>query len=356
MAAVGTVGVGVSPSDDIFAGMTVQALDTAVRYACDFWAIEARATPLTGERDRNFHLKASDGREFVMKIANPAEDPGVSAMQIAALQHIERVDPELSTPRIVPTAGGGVEAAAPREGGGTLRVRLLSWIAGESLAASRRSAAQRIACGEMLARLQLALADFSHPAAAHPLIWDLQHALRLREVLFALPHAPAREVVGEILDAFEEQVTPRLSSLRRQVVHNDMNHLNTLVDQTDHDRIAGLIDFGDMVETAIVIDVATGAFPQLAPDMRTVDALAHFVRGFHRVRPLVSEEVDLLPLLIAARFGMSLVLQAWHRRIQPENAHYSVLTNEEIESRLAAISEIRSSDTLEALRRACGFR
>ena len=349
----------VTPADDIFAGMTVHALDVAPdraeAFAAEFWAIEARATPLTGERDRNFHLAATDGREFVMKIANPAEDAGVSAMQIAALRHIERVDPGLSTPRIVAMPGGGVEAVAPQAGGGSLRVRLLSWIDGESLAASRRSAVQRAACGEMLARLQLALRDFAHPAASHPLIWDLQHALRLREVSFALPHAPARAVVGEILDAFEQQVAPRLSSLRRQVVHNDMNHLNTLVDRADHDRIAGLIDFGDMVETPIVIDVATGAFPQLAPDMRTAEALGRFVGGFHRVRPLIAEEVDLAPLLIATRFAMSLVLQAWHRHIQPENPHYGVLTTEEIEHRLAAIVDIRSPETSRALRRACGI-
>ena len=37
-----------------------------------------------GERDRNFRLDAQDGRRFVLKFANPAEDASYRAMQIAA--------------------------------------------------------------------------------------------------------------------------------------------------------------------------------------------------------------------------------------------------------------------------------
>ena len=347
-----------APSD-IFSGMIVPALDVppqiAEAIALERWGISARATALTGERDCNFHLRVADGREFVMKFANPAEDAGVSEMQIKALRHIERVDPSLPVPRVIPMADGAVETPAPHATGGIQRVRMLSWIPGDSLHSSPRSAAQRVACGQVLGRVQLALKDFFHPAASHPLIWDLQHTLRLRDVAYAMPHAGARAVIAELLDAFEAHVTPTLSTLRRQVVHNDMNHLNTLVDPDDPDRIAGLIDFGDMVETAIVIDVATGGFPQLGSDMGVAEALGHYVSGFHAVRPLLPEEAALLPILTATRFAMSLILQAWHRHVQPDNPHYGLLTEDEILRRLAAIAEIRSPETEHTLRRACGL-
>src|SRR5690349_20060273 len=74
--------------------------------ALDRWGIAARAEALRGERDRNFHLYAADGREFVLKIANPAEDAGFRALQIAALNHVARVDPKLPVPRVIPLPDG----------------------------------------------------------------------------------------------------------------------------------------------------------------------------------------------------------------------------------------------------------
>ncbi len=40
---------------------------------------------------------------------------------------------------------------------------------------------------------------------------------------------------------------PQLAGLRHQVIHNDLNLHNVLVDPKDGARVAGVIDFGDMV-------------------------------------------------------------------------------------------------------------
>jgi Ser/Thr protein kinase RdoA (MazF antagonist) len=139
------------------------------------------------------------------------------------------------------------------------------------------------------------------------------------------------------------------------VLYNDMNGLNTLMAEDDPARFAGLIDFGDMVETAIAIDVATGMPSMLAADMPHGEALAHFLAGFHATRPLLEEEIALLPLLTATRIAMSLVLQAWHRHVQPHNPHYEPMTADEIARRLRAIAAVRAPDTAQALRRVCGL-
>lgn len=276
-------------------------------------------------------------------------------MQIQALQHIARSDPALPVPRVVALPEGGFETPVVHETGGIQRVRLLTWLPGTNLSGSRRSLAQREACGRLLARVERALEDFHHPANHHELVWDLKHAVRMREVSFAVPDGHARARIGAVFDAFAARVTPVLDSLRHQAVHNDMNGLNTLVDSDDHDRLAGLIDFGDMVETAVVIDVATGGPAQLGADMPTKDALGLYIHGFHAVRPLLAAEVALLPLMIAIRVAMSVTLQAWHRSVQPENPHYADLTEADYRRRLGHIAEIRAPATAQALRRACGL-
>lgn len=57
--------------------------------------IQASAHPLDSERDQNFRLHASNGREWVLKIANLAENPPLLEMQTQALLHIAKADPTL---------------------------------------------------------------------------------------------------------------------------------------------------------------------------------------------------------------------------------------------------------------------
>ena len=174
--------------DSIFSVMMVAAPFVseaeAEAFALTHWGITCTAKLLTGERDRNFRLRATDHREYVLKFANAAEDQAVTDMQIAGLAHVAGRDPDLQVPRMLPLPSGAMEALH-----GAIRVRLLSYVPGIPLRETTHTAAQRIACGKALARLGLALDGFAHPASSTPLIWDLTHTLRLREVLDAVPDA-----------------------------------------------------------------------------------------------------------------------------------------------------------------------
>ena len=81
---------------------TEEAAEVALR-AFD---IQASAHPLDSERDQNFRLRTGAGRQWVLKIANPAEDPAILDMQTQALLHIAQVDPELAIPRVKTTPEG----------------------------------------------------------------------------------------------------------------------------------------------------------------------------------------------------------------------------------------------------------
>ena len=342
----------------IFATMTIPADDIsaaeAEQVARMHWGIAATAKLLTGERDRNFHLVAEDGRQFVLKFANPAEPVGVTDLQVKALQHVARTDPGFNIPRMIPLPDGRIEALVPRAPQ-PARVRLLSWVHGTPLRYAARTAAQRESCGRALARLGLALQGFEHPHSRYELIWDLTNALSLREILHNLEDAAAEAAIGGLLDTFERVAVPVLPGLRRQVFYNDMNTGNTLVDPDHPDEVAGIIDFGDIVQTALAIDVAVGAITCVAPDMPIPDALARFVGGFHAVRPLLAEEVALLPLLIAVRAAIGTVLQAWHRKVHVDNPHYQSMTDAELRRRLGLIAALRAPAVGAALGRACGI-
>src|SRR6266481_8386888 len=78
----------------------------AERLADDLYGVAAAATVLPGEYDCNFHLRASDGREFVLKCMHPARENAFIDMQCAALAHLARHAGHLRLPRIERTAQG----------------------------------------------------------------------------------------------------------------------------------------------------------------------------------------------------------------------------------------------------------
>ena len=80
----------------------------AEAFAQQAFGIQAIAQPLHSERDQNFRLRAKDGSEWVLKIANPAENPAILDMQTQALLHIARVDPRLAIPRVKATPDGAL--------------------------------------------------------------------------------------------------------------------------------------------------------------------------------------------------------------------------------------------------------
>ncbi len=342
-----------SPIYDV---MTVPAPDvpaaTAAAVALAEWGLAGTLKPLTGERDRNFHLTTPTGG-YVLKFANPAEPAEFRAMQTAVLRHIEAADPALTVPRVIPTRSGTAEALAQMPDGTAHPVRLLSYVEGVPIYFARRSAAQRAAYGTTLARLQTAMRGFAHPGAATPIIWDLQHALHLHEAAHAVPDPAARAALEHDLAEFAARVTPAMPRLRRQVLHDDLNRANVMVDAADHDRIAGVIDFGDTTETAVIMDITIAANSQQGEDMDIVEAAAHLLRAYTAIHPIPAEEALLLPLLMRTRLMMSVTLGCWHRLQQPDNPHHAH-NAAMIERSLALRARLLEPAGAAALLAACG--
>ena len=103
-----------------------------------------------------------------------------------------------------------------------------------------------------------------------------------------------------VLDRFSMRVKPLLPTLRRQPIHNDLNLYNVLVDPADHARIAGILDFGDMVHAPRSTTRRWRRLPVDPGD--TLGALADFVGAYHEVLPLTADEVAVLFDLLQARW------------------------------------------------------
>ncbi len=343
--------------DSVLTGATprLTAAD-AVEIAATLFGVRARAAKdLGSERDRTFRLDDV----AILKVSNAAEDPAVLDMEAAAALHVTAVDPGLrvALPR-TPIAADGLLRARWRDHW----VRLYDVLPGHSrIAATDLSDEALIAWGETTARLGQAMRAFTHPSAHRVMAWDVQHALRAREMLGDIRDAHARAVVARVLDEFERRALPVWPLLRAQVVHTDLTVDNTLTD--DDGLITGIIDFGDMSHTALITDLAS-VLDSVAGG-RTGAELFRAARlvldGYQRRVPLEDVEVDVLRVAWAARSAITIAISSWRAAHGLEDQAFaerynavSLQTLEAIQARGWTDAPARPDPTL-AARRAAAF-
>lgn len=314
----------------------------AVDIVSSNYGYDASVQTLVSERDQNFHLRLADGREFVLKIANSVEDRDVTLFQVDALLHLEeqqkRYPFAVNAPRILRTLNGEASIQLTSADGNHL-ARVVSYVPGKPLGDRTPSAALCKNMGEYLAHLGRALAGFRHSGNSQDLLWDLQQALKVRELLNCIENQQLRCMVEDTLLEFERSAFPEFENLRAQVIHNDFNPDNVLVDAGNEDLVAGVIDFGDMLRAPLVVDVAIGAC-YLRPDAGNPLALmAEFVSGYHAVTALTQAELEILFTLIKTRLAVSVAILYWRASARGDDDPYlaKILNSESLAEKFLAI-------------------
>ena len=316
---------------------TFEPAEAAAIAARTFGVAAVDARDLGSERDQTFLLLDPDGAGLaICKLSNAAEDPAVLDMEAAAVLHARRVDPDL--PLAVPwlvlgaTDDGPASRRAPVEGpAGTHHVRGYDLLPGRQRSDPRDlSDAALVAWGETTARLGRALRGFADPALLRTMLWDIQHALRTRELAPAIRDARQRALVERVLDRFEAVVAPAWPGLRAQAVHTDLTTDNALVD--DAGRISGIVDFGDMAHSALLVDLA-GALDSLL-DERDGDEVFRATRlvldGYQRITPLEPVELRLLGECVATRAAVTIAISSWRSAQGLEDPGFAERYNEKV--------------------------
>lgn len=313
------------------------------------YGIEGTVRPLAGERDQNCCIEQPDGTRYVFKIGNPSESAAVVDFQIAALHHIADNSPTLPIPRVVPTLTGRTCDHVRLNNGTDTIVRMLTYLNGMPIKETVRTPAQRRTMGTCLARLNLSLQGFSHPAANHDLLWNVSAAHRLTDKLEDLIDPERRRLARKFMARFKEQVLPVLPMLRAQVIHNDYHFYNVLVAPGEQERITGIIDFGDMLYAPLVGEVATAAAFHMTGCTDPFVGAAQFVGAYHRTLALTETEQEIVADLMATRHLITALISEWRAVRYPDNRAYIMRHNPaawEALSQMADISRHGARDRL----------
>jgi len=342
-----------NPASVLSAPSHSSSLEEVAQFVRLHYGISGTLAKLGSERDENYRISLSDGRERLLKLTHVLEDPALVDFQTRALMHLARVAPELPVPRLIPSLSGDLETRAVGSDGRTRRARMFTFLAGAPLSGFSPSAAQAGALGMLAAQLDAALASFRHPAAGHTFLWDIQHALRTRELLAHTRSAADRQLCEGTLDCFERRLARELGSFRTQVIHNDLNPHNLLVDPANPDELAGIIDFGDMVSAPLADEVAVASAYLLTASPDPFGTVPEFVAAYHSIVPLQAEEIAALPQLIALRHAITILITNWRAAKYPDNRDYILRNQHHAVAGIQKLCSLPESAAHEQLHSAC---
>jgi len=332
------------PDADLVAPFARLTQDRIREIAREVYGLEVIAiSRLDTERDDSYALETAEGMRLI-KVANPVDDPSVIDLSVQAMRHAFAQDATLPIPQVLPAIDGALVTEVAGSLGEPRLSRLLTWLPGRVATNYRGSPKQSFARGHVLGRLSLALSAFEHPGAQRVLAWDVQQLSSLRSLLSFVGDADIRDIIESHLDLFDAQIGPALAGSRQQVIHNDLNSENVLIDEADADVVAGVLDFGDIVYSAIVVDAGLAMSYVIETSGTASDAWYRpyqLAAGFTSVRPLTSDEQELLPDVVRSRLTQRILVGSWLSATNPVNAEY---TSRTIESATAALRLLHNTN------------
>ncbi|MBW1840201.1 MAG: aminotransferase class III-fold pyridoxal phosphate-dependent enzyme [Deltaproteobacteria bacterium] len=329
----------------------------AVGFIKDIYGIRTGVAPLPGERDQNFLVEAESGERFIFKIANATEDRTMLEAQHQALAHLSRHN--ALCPRVIPAKTGGLINTVTSSSGTAHLVRMLSYLPGIPMGKVKRHSNVLLqGLGQCVGHFDRALADFDHPAACRDFHWDLAKALAtVNKHKSLITDEQLRHLIDKCVADFERNVVPLFPRLRKSVIHNDANDFNVITGNGEdvydrHQQIMGIIDFGDMVFSYTVCDLAIAIAYAILDKPDPLDAAVQIVRGYHGEYPLTDDEITALFGFVCMRLCVSACIAAHQQRQRPDDEYLSI-SQKPIRNTLPKLARVFPGFAEAAFRHAC---
>jgi len=294
-------------------------LAQATTVARNLYNIAAVAKHLPSERDQNFLLTTHSGDRFVLKIANSHEQRILLEAQNAVMSHLRE---RLTFCPWVVNASTGESITQIATEGGAHYVRLVTYIPGEPLATVKHSSGLLFDFGKKLGRLTRALEDFDHPAFHRNFHWDLAHGLKvIAEYETLVTQKDLKAEIVQCTSRIKQTLVARLADLPCSVIHGDTNDYNVIV---ENDKVVGLIDFGDMIHSYSVGELAVAIAYIVLDKSDPLTWAGEVVAGYVSERSLNENEIEVLWSFILLRLCMSICLAAHQLKQKPENEYLDI--------------------------------
>lgn len=191
--------------------------------------------------------------------------------------------------------------------------------------------------GVYLADLTEHLQKFDHVGAHRTHSWDLLNTPNIKTFVEYIEDDTRRELVESVIAAYEA-MQGWDADVPFSVLQADYNDANIILDdglgemdEEDRDRaiqkkrqkwsVGGVIDFGDVVYSATVNDLAIGMAYHMLGHEDPIGAAASLYSGYCSKRQLLPAEQKALHTLVACRLAISVTNGAFSVAQEPENEY-----------------------------------
>ena len=274
---------------------------------------------LPGEIDLNFLVKTADGKKAILKLYSINRDFGFFEMIEEALFYLGQQNLSTNLPRLIKTLGHNARGSIEYEGQ-VYETHLLTWIEG-NLWADKNPIFQ-IDCetlGHHAGMLDKALSNFTHPFCERNFKWDVNQYDWIENHL-ELFDGNQKWIMDHFCKFLSEKKEVLLQ-LPLSVIHNDLNDYNILLSENG---ISGFIDFGDMIKTARINELAICLAYTMMNCQDPMQRALKIIRSYHEVLPLQEDEMEALYYCIAARLMISVTFSAIRKKESPDEAYLQI--------------------------------
>ena len=323
----------------------------ASQIAEEFYGIQGKVRSLPGEVDFNFSLSDDEG-QYILKISRPGYDKEYLDFQISLLQYLEK-EAAFQIPKVIPNNKGSSNEIYIDSQGNRRNIRLLTWIDGRPWGSVLpKEPRLYYQLGLAAGKITKSLESFDHIGAHRSFDWDLAQA-KWTDAYRQLFQDDELKLLDHFRRKYEK--LEEYSSLRKSVIHNDVNDNNILVSVDDRNpNIAAIIDYGDAVYTQTINDLAVTIAYALSDANDPLQCASTIVQGYHQSYPLQDDELVCLYTLVGMRMVISATKSAINKREEPEN-EYLQISDRAAWSVLQLWSQIPEKLAYYFFREACGY-
>ncbi|BFM45193.1 aminotransferase class III-fold pyridoxal phosphate-dependent enzyme [Flavobacterium sp. CFS9] len=317
----------------------------------EHYGLNVTVKALNGYDELNFLLSNEKNEKYILKVSNESHPFPFLEAQINIIQHLKK-SPVSNCFQHFSINKHGEELTKIVGNSQTYYIRILNFLEGVFWVDEKAKTKElQYDLGNFLGKMDHALQDFSHPAMHRNYTWDISRASEAADNLKYILNHEKRRIAGYFLLQFDTEVLPQLHRLRHAYVHNDANDYNILVQDN---RVSGLIDFGDMVYTALINNLAIACTYAMLDEENPLAVAALIVEGYHKSYALTEPELDVLYYLIAGRLCISVTQSAYNASLDSNNEHHFITEKPawDLLFKLIQINPIKAQD---AFRKACGF-
>ncbi len=328
-----------------FSSTTIQQL------AEKHYSLNVTVEILNGYDELNYLLTNERGNKYILKIARDQHGYAFLEAQVKIINFLGTTDLANSFQRFCLNTEGKELTHLVIEHT-NYYLRILEYLDGTFWAEyEKRPDSLYVELGMFMGKMDKSLKEFSHSAIHRNYTWNISTAMDATVRLKFIKSHEKRRMAGYFLLQFEMEVLPVISSLRHAYIHNDANDHNILVKDN---QIAGLIDFGDMVYSALINNLAVTCTYAMLNSPTPLDAASLVIKGYHETYPLTSQEVDLVYYLVAARLCISVTQSAYNATLNSDNEHHFITEKPawDLLYKLIKINPLKAQD---AFRKICGF-